>query len=62
MLNQKKNQNTYKKENSYCIVCEKNKQTTATNKNIKAVALENKISQQKSKRLDCTSIKLTFLK
>ena len=23
MLNQKKNQNTYKKENSYCIVYEK---------------------------------------
>ena len=49
MLKQKKNQNTSKKENSYCIVCEKNKQTTGTNKNIKGVALENKISQQKSK-------------
>ena len=50
MLNQKKNQNTYKKENSYCIVYEKKKkQTTTTNKIIKGVALENKISQQKSK-------------
>ena len=47
-----------KKENSYCLVCKKK----TDNKNIKGVALENKIGQQKSICVDCDSKKSTFLK
>ena len=45
-----------KKKN--CLVCEKK----TDNKNIKGVALENKIGQQKSICVDCDSKKSTFLK
>ena len=46
-----------KKENSYCLVCKKK----TDNKNIKGVALENKIGQQKSICANFKS-KKTFLK
>ena len=46
-----------KKENTYCLVCEKE----TDNKNIKGVALENKIGQQKSTCVDCGFRKSTFL-
>ena len=39
VLNQKKNQHTQKKEDSYCVGCRKK----TKNKNIKGVAFENKI-------------------
>ena len=60
ILNQNKNQNTKKK---IVIVkgVEKNKQKTK-NKNIKEVALENKIGQQKLTCVDCDSKKSTFSK
>ena len=48
-----------KKENTYCLVCEKKK---TNNKNIKGVALENKICKQKSICVNCGSKKSTFLK
>ena len=47
-----------KKENTYYIVCEKK----TDNKNIKGIALEEKIGQQKSTCVDCNSRKTTFLK
>ena len=47
-----------KKEKTYCLVCKKK----ADNKNIKEVALENKIGQQKSTCVDCSSKESTFLK
>ena len=47
-----------KKEDSYCVGCKKN----TKNKNIKGVALENKIGQQKSTCVDCDSKKSTFFK
>ena len=46
-----------KKENSQCLVCKKK----TDNKNIKGVALENKIGQQKSICANFKS-KKTFLK
>ena len=46
------------KENTYCLVCKKK----VDNNNIKGVALENKIGQEKSTCIDCDSKKLTFLK
>ena len=42
-----------KKETSYCVGCRKKK-------NIKGVALENKIGQQKSICADCDSKDTTF--
>ena len=58
ILNQNKNQNTKKK---IVIVkgVEKNKQKTK-NKNIKEVALKNKIGQQKLTCVDCDSKKSSF--
>ena len=47
-----------KKEDSYCVGCRKK----TKNKNIKGVALENKIGQQKSTYIDCDSKKSPFLK
>ena len=47
-----------KKENFYCLVCEKK----TDNKNIKGVTLENQTGQQKSMCVDCGSRKSTFLK
>ena len=47
-----------KKEKTYCLVCKKE----TDNKNIKGVALENKIGQQKSTYVDCSSKESTFLK
>ena len=44
VLNQNKNQNTWKEKNSYCLVCEEK----IDNENIKGVPLENKIVQQGS--------------
>ena len=58
VLNQKKNQHTQKKEDSYCVGCRKK----TKNKNIKGVASENKIGQQKSMCVACDSKKSTFLK
>ena len=49
-----------KKEDSYCVGCRKT--TTTTKKNIKGVALEIKIGQQKSICVDCDFKKSTFLK
>ena len=46
-----------KKENISCLVCEKK----TDNENIKGVAVENKIGQQKPTYFDCGFIKLTFL-
>ena len=46
-----------KKENSWCLVCKKK----TDNKNIKGVALENKIGQQKSICANFKS-KKTFLR
>ena len=54
VLNQKKNQNTWKKKIVFVWGVEK--------KNIKGVPLENKIGQQKSICVDCDSKKSTFLK
>ena len=48
-----------KKEDSYWVECRK---TKTKNKNIKGVALENKIGQQNSTCVDCDSKKSTFLK
>ena len=45
-----------KKENIYCLVCKKE----TDNKNIKGVALENEIGQQKSACVDCGSRKSAF--
>ena len=43
VLNQRKNQNMLKrKKNTCCLACEKK----TDNKNIKGVALENKVGQQ----------------
>ena len=54
----KKTKSKYvKKENSYCLACKKK----TDNKNIKGVALENKIGQQKS-ICDNFKSKKTFLK
>ena len=47
-----------KKENTYCLVCQKK----TDSKNTKGVALKNKIGQQKSTCVDCDSKKSTFLK
>ena len=47
-----------KKENTGCLVCKKK----TDNKNRKGIALENKVRQQKSMRVDCDSKKSTFLK
>ena len=46
------------KENTYCLVCKKK----TDNNNIKGVALETKIGQEKSTCIDCDSKKLTFSK
>ena len=56
VLNQKKIRIC--KKNTYCLVCEKK----TDNKNIKGVALESEIGQQKSTCVDCGSRKSTFLK
>ena len=61
VLNQKKNQNTLKKETSYCVECKK-KCKTKNKKNTKAVALDNEIGQQKSASVHCDSKKSTLLK
>ena len=50
-----------KKETSYCVGCNNNNNNN-NNKNIKGVALENKIGQKKSTCGDCDSKKSTFLK
>ena len=55
----KKTKSKYvKKENSYSLACKKK----TDNKNIKGVALENKIEQQISTCVDCGYRNLTFLK
>ena len=56
VLNQKKNQNAKKKEESYCVGCRKK----TKHKNIKGIALENKMRPQKSMCVDCNSKKSTF--
>ena len=60
VLNQKKNQNTLKKETSYCVECKKN--TKKKQQPTKAVALDTKIGQQKSASVHCDSKKSTLLK
>ena len=45
-----------KKENLYCLVCKKK----TDNKNIKRVALENTVGQEKSTCVKCDSKKSTF--
>ena len=47
------------KETSYCVACRKK---TKNKQNIKGVALENKVGQQKSTCVDCDFKKATFLK
>ena len=42
VLNQRKNQNMLKRKKKHCLACEKK----TDNKNIKGVALENKVGQQ----------------
>ena len=54
----KKPENVKKKKDTYCLVCEKK----IDNKNIKAVALENKIGQQKSTCVNCGFGNSNFLK
>ena len=56
--NKKKPQYVKKKENTYRLVCRKK----TDNKNMRAVALENKIGQQKSTCADCDSKKSTSSK
>ena len=61
-MSRKKNKETkpkyVKKEISYCLKCGRK----TKNENIKGVALETKIGQQKSKCTVCDSRKSTFLK
>ena len=61
-MSRKKNKETKpkyaKKEISYCLKCGRKTE----NENIKGVALETKIAQQKSKCTVCDSRKSTFLK
>ena len=45
-----------KKEESYCVGCRKK----TKHKNIKGIALENKMRPQKSMCVDCNSKKSTF--
>ena len=47
-----------KKENTYCLVCEKK----ADNKKIRGVTLVNKLATQGSLCIVCTSRKSTFFK
>ena len=47
-----------KKENISCLVCEKK----TDNENIKGVAVENKIGQQKPTYFDCDSKKINFFR
>ena len=58
MIRKQKLQYVKKKENPYCLVCKKK----ADNKNIKEVALENTIGQEKSTCVKCDSKKSTFSK
>ena len=57
ILNKKKPKYV-KKEHSYCVGCRKK----TINKNIKGVALENKIGQEKSTCVHCDSKKSSFSK
>ena len=58
VLNQKKNQNALEKK----IVVVQGVGKKTKSKNIKGIALENKIGQQKSRCVDCGPKNSTFLK